>query len=315
MTIFDDKSAKPMLIGADSDPFDDDNYIFELKLDGERCLAYLDGRGTELRNKRDLRMLPKVPELAEIHRQVGQRCILDGELHIIKEGKPDFDEIKRRSLMSNSFRISLAAAKYPATFTAYDILFYDDQLLTARPLLERKTFLTAAVTRENERFNISRHIEGKGRAFYRLAEGRALEGIVAKHKDSKYYMGRRTREWIKIKNLQDDDFVVCGYLHKDKGVLSIVLGQYKGDYLIYQGHVTFAMSHDDFQTIAGQPQAPCPFPIVPAGHEEAVWLKPDLVCVVKYMARYPGGGLRQPVFKGLRTDKRARECVVGPALA
>ena len=92
------KKYPPHADRADGEPFDSPDYIYELKLDGERCVAYLDPReGTELRNKRNVKMLPKVPELAELHKQVKKRCILDGELLIIKDGKPNFAEIQRRS--------------------------------------------------------------------------------------------------------------------------------------------------------------------------------------------------------------------------
>ena len=84
MDIFKRKNIKPMLIGETKEAFDSPDYIYELKLDGERCIAYLDEEGTELRNKRNLKMLPKVPELSDIHKQVNCRCILDGELIILK---------------------------------------------------------------------------------------------------------------------------------------------------------------------------------------------------------------------------------------
>lgn len=91
MIEFDRKQISPMLIGADGDAFDSPDYIYELKWDGERCIAYLDPmEGTELRNKRNVKMLPKVPELAEMHKQIRKRCILDGELMVMKDGKPDF---------------------------------------------------------------------------------------------------------------------------------------------------------------------------------------------------------------------------------
>lgn len=132
MDLFDKKDIKPMLIGEMTDAFDSPDFIYELKLDGERCLAYLDPKGsTELRNKRNVKMLLKVPELSEIHRQVKCRCILDGELIVIKNGKPDFFEIQRRSLTSNEFKIHLQTQKYPASFTAFDILYYKDHDVTS----------------------------------------------------------------------------------------------------------------------------------------------------------------------------------------
>ena len=116
-----------MLIGAEGEPFDSEEYIYELKLDGERCIAYLDKDKTILKNKRNILMLPKVPELSDIHKSINVRCILDGELAVIKDGKPDFFEIQKRSLMSNPVKIEMAAKKYSACFTAFDILYYEDR--------------------------------------------------------------------------------------------------------------------------------------------------------------------------------------------
>lgn len=108
--LFEEKHIAPMLIAENVEPFADEQYLYEMKWDGERCVAYLDPKGgTELRNKRNVRMLPKVPELAKIHRQAKRRCVLDGELLCLVDGKPSFETIQRRSLMSNRYRIELEA--------------------------------------------------------------------------------------------------------------------------------------------------------------------------------------------------------------
>ena len=306
--LWENKTVKPMLIGAEGEPFDSENYIYELKLDGERCIAYLDKDRTILKNKRNVLMLPKVPELSEIHRNVNVRCILDGELAVIKDGKPDFFEIQKRSMMSNPVKIDMAAKKYPACFTAFDILYYDDHQVMDLPLTERKEFLQKAVQSENSRFAVSRYIEKNGISFYNLAEQQELEGIVAKRKDSKYYLDRRTKDWIKIKYLQDDDFVIMGYFPKENSMNSIILGQYRTNELIYKGHVTLGVGGEPFKKIRALDKIHCPFLEIPKGNENAVWVVPKLVCTVKYMMKTESGGLRQPVFKGLREDKAPEEC-------
>ncbi|MBU3155786.1 RNA ligase family protein [Clostridium estertheticum] len=310
MDIFENKNIKPMLIGENQEAFDSPDYIYELKLDGERCIAYLDKDVTELRNKRNMKMLAKVPELSKIHKQVKHRCILDGELIIIKDGVPDFYEIRRRSLMSNTFKIQLASSKLPASFTAFDILYYDDHSVTDLPLMQRKKLLEKVI-KENERIAISRYIEEQGIKFYQLAKQNNLEGIVAKKKDSKYYLDKKTKDWIKIKYLLDDDFVICGYILKDGGVISIVLGQYSNKKLVYKGHVTLGLSTEDFQLIKATPQLRTqPFNEWPSGNDNAVWLVPKLVCIVKFMMKTANGGLRQPVFKGIREDKSPKDCTI-----
>ena len=307
--IWETKNIRPMLIGTEGHPFDSDEYIYELKLDGERCIAYLDRDKTILKNKRNILMLPKVPELAEIHKNVNVRCILDGELAVIKDGRPDFFEIQKRSMMSNPVKIDMAAKKYPACFTAFDILYYENRQVTDLPLTERKELLQKAVISENGRFAVSRFIEKNGIQFYALAEQQELEGIVAKRKDSKYYFDKRTKDWIKIKYLQDDDFVVLGYVPKENSMNSIILGQYSNGQLVYKGHVTLGVGGEPFRRIKTLNKTDCPFSEIPKGNENAVWVTPELVCTVKYMMKTESGGMRQPVFKGLREDKSPEECI------
>ncbi len=308
MDLFESKDIKPMLIGAEGEPFDSPDYLYELKLDGERCIAYLNESVTELRNKRNVKMLLKVPELADIYKQIKKSCILDGELIVIKDGKPDFFEIQRRSLTSNKFKIERMSKQSPATFTAFDILYYDGEQLTGKTLTERKRILETAFT-ENERLALSRYIEGQGVAFFELAKQHELEGIVAKRKDSIYKLDTRTKDWIKVKHLIDDDFVVCGYIEKENNMISIVLGQYDNGKMIYMGHATLGISRADFAEIRKAPKISKPLFDPPPGNENAVWVEPVLVCTVKYMPRIGTTSMQQPVFKGLRNDKLPQECM------
>lgn len=308
--LFAEKNIKPMLIGVEGEPFDSADYIYELKVDGERCIAYLDPAvGTELRNKRNMKMLSKVPELSNLHEHINRRCILDGELAVITGGKPDFFAIQRRSLTSNPMKIRLAAQQQPATFVAFDILYWDDHPANHLPLMERKWILQQAVQSEDARFAVSRYVEQNGTAFFELAKAHELEGVVAKRRDSRYYFDKRTKDWIKIKYLKDQDFVVCGYIPKENNVNSIVLGQYRNGQLVYKGHVTLGVSGEDSRRIRQQAVIPAPPFEVPSGKEEAVWIYPQLVCTVRYMMLTESGGMRQPVFKSLRDDKTPRECV------
>lgn len=310
MDIFDEKNISPMLIGAQGTAFDSGDYIHELKLDGVRCLAYLDETGAELRNKRNLRVSSIYPELSDIHKQAKSRCILDGELLVMKEGKPFFPEIQRRALMNDLFKIRLAAAKLPICFTAFDILYVGSERVDELPLMKRKELL-AETLRESEQLAISRYIEKQGTALYRLAEENGLEGIVSKRKESLYHFGKRTQDWTKCKNLQDEDFVICGYIRKSKGLISLVLGQYSESELQYKGHVTMGISTDDYKRISALPEVTHPdFSVLPKGNENAVWIAARLVGTVKYMEKNPSGSLRQPVFKGLRDDKLPEDCHV-----
>ena len=305
MDLFEEKNIKPMLISEMMEPFNNPDWIYELKLDGIRCIAYLD-KDTELRNKRNDRLLPKVPELTKIYQNVKERCILDGELVILKNGVPDFFELQKRSLTSNQFKLQLSSESFPACFVAYDILYQKDASLNQLPLLERKAILQDTIN-ESTRLAISRFIPEKGIELFDIAKNQKLEGVIAKKKDSRYYFDKRTKEWIKFKFLADQDFVVCGYILKEKGVTSVVLGQYQGSELLYKGHVTFGVKYGDLKKLETIEESP--FLVTPSGNENAIWLKPGLVCVVQYMPNEKGS-LRQPVFKGFRDDKSPLDCQI-----
>ena len=308
--LFAQKNIKPMLIGAEGEPFDDDAFIYELKIDGERCIAYLDPlAGTELRNTRNTPMLPKVPELADLHRNVARRCILDGELAVLSDGKPDFFAIQRRSRMTNPLRIQQAARQHPVCFIAFDLLYLDNYCVTDLPLLKRKALLQEVARREDALFAVSPCVERGGAAVFELVKRQSLEGIVAKRRESRYYFGRHTKDWIKMKVLRDEDFVVCGYIRKTSRMAGIVLGQYRDGQLVYKGHVTLETDGGDFHRIRQLPAETVPPVPPPEGNEGAVWVTPCLVCTVRYMMKTENGGMRQPVFQGLRPDKEPRECL------
>lgn len=310
MSAFEEKRLTPMLIGASGSAFDSSDYLFELKFDGVRCLAYADSSGIQLRNKRNLAVTDIYPELQGLGDLVQGRCILDGELVVFRDGKPSFSEIQRRALMGDPFRIRLAAAKLPVCFVAFDILYWKNKETMLLPLSERKELLQKAV-REDSSLLISRVIEGKGIPLYAMAEAQQLEGVVAKRRSSLYYPGKRTKDWIKIKHLLEDDFIVLGYLPKPGGLNSLILGQYQDGTLVFRGHVTLGVGGEDFRRIraAARRKEP-PIPAHP-GNEGAVWLEPSLVCIVKFMERTASGGMRQPTFKGLRNDKTPEECHTG----
>ena len=109
--------------------------------------------------------------------------------------------------------------------------------------------------------------------------------------------------------MQDDDFIVLGYVPKENNMNSIILGQYSERRLMYKGHVTLGVGGEPFRRIKALNKTNCPFSEIPKGNETAVWVKRELVRTVKYMMKTENGGMRQPVFKGLREDKKPIECV------
>ncbi len=299
--IFDTHSAKPMLVAETDTPFDSDDHIFELKMDGERCLAYLDADETVLINRRGRYVLSQFPELATLHENVDARCILDGEIIIGVGAKEDFEHIKQRSVTKNPQTIARLSREHPATFVAVDILFKDGALLTKKPLEERLDILHRTVA-ENEHLALSRIIPGNGIDFFERVKELGLEGIIAKRLDSPYRMGIRSSDWLKIKNWLEDDFIVCGYMIGERAaVASLILGQYGDDGLVYKGRVTLGLRRDDFALIRSQPRRQGhPFAVQPPREvKNAVWLRPELVVRVGFMCWTADWHLRQPNYKKL----------------
>lgn len=302
--LFEEKNISPMLLNEVKEPFDDDDYIYELKLDGIRCVAYIEPKSVTLQNKRFKDLTDIYPELSDISKCVKKRVILDGELVVLTDGKPDFYALQKRSLMGDKFRISLAAKKNPVQFVAYDILYYDGKDLTDYPLMERKEYLSKAVT-ERHNLSVSRWIERNGVTFFELAKKENLEGIVAKKKDGLYHIGKRTSEWIKIKVMQDEDLLVLGYQPDENGkVKDLILGYYdeKGE-LKCRGKVYLGVSKAEQKIIADFAKKNTVKRPWFDKYKNAVWLKPQLVGTAHFMHETESGGMRQSVWKGLRDDK------------
>jgi len=292
-----------MLLNEVKEPFDDEDYIYELKLDGIRCVAYIEPKSVTLQNKRFKDLTPIYPELTDICKCVKKRVILDGELVVLTDGKPDFYALQKRSLMGDKFRISLAAKKNPVQFVAYDILYFNGKDLTDKPLMERKEKLSSVVT-EGYNLSVSRWIEKSGITFFELAKKESLEGIVAKKKDGLYHIGKRTSDWIKIKVMQDEDLFVLGYQPDEDGkVKDLILGYYdeKG-VLKCRGKVYLGVSKAEQKIIAEFAKKNTVKKPWFDKYKNAVWLKPQLVGTAHFMHETESGGMRQPVWKGMRED-------------
>ena len=301
--LFKEKNISPMLLNEVKEPFDDKDYVYELKLDGIRCIAYL-GKEVVLQNKRYKDVTAIYPELSDMSKCVKKNTVLDGELVVLTDGKPDFYALQKRSLMSDKFRIQLAARSNPVQFAAYDILYYDGKDLTDKPLMERKEILQEKV-KEGNGLSISRYIEEKGIAFFSLAKEQDLEGIVAKKKDGLYHIGKRTSEWIKIKVMQDEDLLICGFQPDEDGLpKDLILGYYdeKGN-LKCRGKVYLGVSKEERALILQYAKKNTVKDAWFEKYKNVVWLKPELVGTVRFMHETQNGGMRQPVWKGLREDK------------
>lgn len=303
MDVFDAKNISPMLLGERKEPFDNEDYIYELKLDGMRCLIYLGENSTVIKNRKNRDITLTFPELSDLHKAVTEKCILDGELVFTRDGKPDFFALQSRSFMTDHFKIKLKAKSSSISFVAFDIVYYKDKMITSLPLMDRKQILQNTV-KENERISVSRFISTRGVEFFRLAKQQGLEGIVAKRKDSKYLCGKRSNDWLKIKVMFEEDFIICGYRLKNGEVKELVLCKYDNtSTLVLQKIIAFNLSREIESKLKEASKSAPLFDI-----KNIEWIELKLVCTVSYLEITKNGSMRQPFFKGLRDDVDVTEC-------
>jgi DNA ligase D-like protein (predicted ligase)/DNA ligase D-like protein (predicted 3'-phosphoesterase) len=308
------RSYKPMLARLASQPFSSKAWIFEIKWDGFRAIAYVNEElSLKSRNGKELKY--NFPELEEL-RQLTGNVVLDGEIVVVKAGKPDFQALLERGQAASSVEIELQAKRSPVVYVVFDILEKDGVPLVNLPLTERKKIVKNSV-REGKHVLLSDFVEEKGEAYYNIALEKGLEGIMAKKKDSVYEPGVRSGNWLKIKKLRACDCVIFGYT-KGSGARSetfgaLLLGLYDNENKrVYVGKVGTGFSQAMLKTLSDMFQQlktnTAPFSVdIP---DEITWLKPELVCEVSYQSVTRDGRLRMPRFSGLRTDKLSSECTV-----
>lgn len=293
--LFESKNVAPMLATEVSKPFDSADHLFELKFDGMRAIAYL-GRETVLKNRRGQTVTARFPELADLCRCVKERAILDGEIVSLTAGRPDFFALQRRNFMRDEKKIAAAAQRAPVQFVAFDVLYLGKDV-TSLPLEARKQLLDRRVG-EGCGLSRIRYIEGAGRRFFELVARENLEGIVAKDRKGLYHVGKRTRDWLKIKALKEEDLTVFGYLPADDGLPKVLLvGEEKEGAAMFRGKVSLAPPAARARLHAFSKQNTLAEPAF-EGFPDAVWLPPVLKVRVTYLQKTGSGSMRQPVFKG-----------------
>lgn len=296
MNLYENQKFVPMLLNETSEPFNNKDYIFELKFDGIRTVLFVEPGKIVIRNKRSDILNNRYPELLDIKDNVKKKVIFDGEIVLMTNGKPNFEKLKDRALLKNKMKIDYFVKNYPVVFVAYDIL-YEDKDLTNLQLLERKKILNKY--KDTDSFIKSIYIEEKGIDLFKAAANQDLEGIVAKKKDSKYRVNKRSKEWIKIKNLKDEEFFICGYKEEDNNVMaSLILGKMENNKLIYMGKVNIGKKNAEFQLIKKIPKTNNK--LSDYNNEEFIYIEPILECTVIFMEKTRNDKLRQPVYKGLK---------------
>lgn len=279
---------KPMLLSEEATPFDNEDYIFEVKFDGTRTLIFVDGDEIIIKSRRNVILNDTYPELLAIKNITKDTCIFDGEIILMDEGKPSFAKLQERSKLKNKYRIKYMQENYPVCFVCFDILFQNKDL-TQMTLMERKKILDKF--KDTDTFIKSKYIRGKGRDLFEITQKEGLEGVVAKERNSKYFYDMRTKQWIKIKNLMEEEFVICGFITNNNQTISVVLGELVNDEYYYVGKVVMGRKNNLFEKILKEKQKKN---YVLNFNKEAIFIAPKYRLKVKFMERTKKGYLRQP---------------------
>jgi DNA ligase D-like protein (predicted ligase)/DNA ligase D-like protein (predicted polymerase)/DNA ligase D-like protein (predicted 3'-phosphoesterase) len=303
---------EPMMAVLTAEPFDDDEWLFEVKWDGHRCLANL-GTATRLTSRTTRDMTAQFPELIDMHRQLAARnAVVDGEIVALgRDGRPSFERMQDR-FHRHPEELARNKGRVPVQFLAFDLLWLDGRPLLDLPLVERRARL-AEVLVETRDIRLSQVVEGAGTAFFDQVKELKLEGIVAKRAASPYRPGARSPDWRKIKALCLQDCVIVGWTPGKGGraatLGSLLLAVYDGGRLRYAGNVGTGFTHAflaDLQQQLTPLEVPKPafegFEGTPRPRG-ARFVRPELVCEVEYLKWTQDDKLRAASFKGLRPDR------------
>lgn len=293
----------PMLATLTDQPFDLPGWVYEIKYDGYRTIARIEGNRVNLLSRNNLSFDDVFRPITKALTFLGFDCILDGEICILdKDGKPDFNALQNYQ----------KTRKGALVFFIFDLLFFQGNDLTDMPLINRRKILESLPLPTGEQIQLSKCSSENGIDLFNAAKSMNLEGIIAKKANSKYSSGRST-EWLKIKNTNACEAVIIGYTVSPRKVhfASIILGYFDKGKLIYIGHAGTGFSHtiekelyDAFQPIRRLEASIKDLP--PKYKNSVVWLQPKLVCRIQFAEMTPDGKVRHCSFKGI-IEKAAQE--------
>lgn len=312
------REVTPMLAVAAERPPAEPGWLYEIKWDGVRALCFLGPEGLRIVSRKGAPMDRQYPELAVLpHHVEAGAAILDGEIVALDEqGRPRFERLQPRILASEPGAIAHLARTRPVTLYVFDLLYLDGYDLRPAPLTERKRLL-ASILRPGPAVRLSEHFETGGAELFEAARRNDLEGIVAKRAASPYVAGR-SADWLKIKVSTEQEFVICGFTEGRRDYFgALVLGVYDNGELQFAGSVGTGFDRKTMEAIARalEPRRVevCPFRTAPELPQPVAWVRPELVCTVRFHSWTEEGRLRAPVFAGMRPDVEPEECVRRPA--
>ncbi|MGC2169894.1 MAG: non-homologous end-joining DNA ligase [Candidatus Sulfotelmatobacter sp.] len=318
----------PMLATPVDEAFDGPEWLFEIKWDGCRAIAFIEGGKLRMVSRNQNELTGRFPELKDLPKSVhAKSAILDGEVVALDEqGRASFSLMQQRTGFRPHGRRAVTNSDVPVLYYAFDLLYLDGYDLRKLALEDRKKKL-ASILITGDRVRYSDHYEEQGKALFEMARAKGLEGIMAKKRDS-IYQERRSSEWLKIKITHRLECVIGGYTEPEGGRAhfgSVVLGLYASQRrLIHVGQAGSGFdekSLDEVWLLLKQRQTTKnPFYGEVEALRKVYWVKPELVAEIEYAewtggssSIRPGGGgpkLRAPVFLGLRDDKDPKDCLL-----
>jgi bifunctional non-homologous end joining protein LigD len=297
---------KPMLATLVDEPFTDPEWIFEPKLDGYRTLAFIDKSGVQLYSRNHISLNKKFYSIAKVLEQLPLQAVIDGEVVGMNEdGKIDFQALQNADRNPDQL-----------IYHVFDLTFLQGNDITHIPLIERKKLLKKAV--ENlKQVKYVEHVKD-GKKLFEHAKKSGTEGIIAKKADSFYRTDSRSEDWLKIKITHEQEVIICGYTEPQGSrhhFGSLLLGVYQDNILHYIGHTGTGFDEKTLEGLKTKLDKlktdQLPFNHIPEVHKNGVtWIKPELVCEVKFASWTDDNQMRHAVFLGLREDKDAKEVIV-----
>ena len=310
---------EPMLAQIGDQIPEGSDWSYEIKWDGVRALAFIHDGTPRITGRKGTSIDAQYPEVAAALGQAVKAgsAIIDGEIAALDDkGRPSFERIQPRIMNTDAGSVAQMMKSRPVIFFAFDLLYLDGYDLRDTPLADRKRMLSLILQPHNA-IRYSQSFDVGGRELYAAAKAQGLEGILAKRRSSRY-VAARSKDWLKFKTSNEQEFILCGFTEGERDFFgALVLGCWEevdGKARLHcAGTVGTGFDRKLMQFIH-EKMVPLvvkrpPF-VVPAMVEvkRATWLRPEIVCTVRYLAWTNDGRLRAPVFVGLRPDVDAKDC-------
>ena len=303
-------TIEPMLAQSREKPPTSSDYIFEVKWDGIRVMISLDEGELTIRSRSNRDITHLFPELLIPEKAFrASAAFFDAEIVCLDhEGRPQFKNVISRMHQSTPGGIERSSKKHPVHCYIFDCLYLDGRPLISEPLTRRRVWLADAVKKDTP-YRVSEVLDD-GLALFEAAKQMGLEGIIAKRKESKYLVGKRSDSWLKIKVRQTVDSIVIGYTkgNNDRSPYfgALHLADYEGEELIYRGKVGTGFDlktmKEVMKVLEDIPKGDRPVKERPVDNAKTNWLQPQLYCEIAYASITPNKTYREPVFIRLRPD-------------